>query len=63
MERESIRVEDIASDPYVACTAQNLYKSPEFMKEYEAAHARRIRRGWKIEGVADCPDDSTLEVG
>jgi hypothetical protein len=54
-ERESIRVEDIARE--AECSAQNLYKSPEFMKELRAARARRIRRGWKVEGVADRPDD------
>ncbi len=60
-ERESIRVEDIARE--AECSAQNLYKSLEFKREWDAARARRARRGWKIEGVADCPDDSTLDVG
>jgi hypothetical protein len=59
--RESIRVEDIAKE--AKCSAQNLYKSPVFKREWEGARERRIRRGWKIEGVADCPDDSTLDVG
>jgi len=59
--RESIRVEDIAKE--AKCSAQNLYKSPEFKRFWKAAQAKRIRRGWKIEGVADCPDDSTLDVG
>jgi hypothetical protein len=59
--RQSIRVEDIAKE--AECSAQNLYKSPDFKREWDAARARRIRRGWKIEGVADCPDDSTLDVG
>jgi hypothetical protein len=59
-ELESIRVEDIAKE--AKCSAQNLYKSPEFMSALKAARAWRIERGWKIEGVADRPDDSTLEV-
>jgi hypothetical protein len=58
--RQSIRIRDIASDPYVACSPQNLYKSPAFMKELKATRARSIRRGWKSEGVADSPDDSTF---
>jgi hypothetical protein len=58
---ESIRVEDIAAE--AGCTLQNLYKSREFKREWESARERRIRRGWKVEGVADCPDDSTLDVG
>jgi hypothetical protein len=58
---ESIRVEDIAIE--VDCTPQNLYKSLEFQKEWDSARARRIRRGWKVEGVADCVDESTLDVG
>jgi hypothetical protein len=57
--RESIRVEDIARE--AGCSVQNLYKSPEFKKDLEAARKTRIRRGWKNEGVADCPDDSTLD--
>jgi hypothetical protein len=59
-ERESIQVEVIAKE--AECSVQNLYKSPEFTRELKAARARRIRRGWKNEGVTDCPDDSTLEV-
>ena len=58
---ESIRVEDIATE--AGCTPQNLYKSPEFQKGWKSAHARRIRHGWKVEGVADCQNDSTLDVG
>jgi hypothetical protein len=56
-ERESVRVEDIAEE--AKCSAQNLYKSPEFRGALKAVRARRIRCGWKTEGVADCPDDST----
>ncbi len=59
--RESIRVEDIAAE--AECSPQNLYKSPVFQKEWGAVRARRIRRGWKDEGVADCLDESTLDVG
>jgi hypothetical protein len=55
---ESIRVEDIAAE--ADCTAQNLYKSPDFKREWESARERRIKRGWKVEGVADCEDESTL---
>jgi hypothetical protein len=58
--RESIRIDHIANE--AGCTPQNLYKSPEFMNEFNSARARRTRRGWKIEGVADCPDDSTMDV-
>jgi hypothetical protein len=61
--QQSIRIQDIASDSFVACSAQNLYNSPEFMKEYKNARARRFRRGWKVDGVADCPDDSTPDGG
>jgi hypothetical protein len=53
--RESIRVEDIADE--VGCSFQNLYKSPEFMNEWKSARARRIKRGWKIDGIADCVPD------
>jgi hypothetical protein len=60
-ERESIRIEDIAAE--AACSPQNLYKSPEFKKEWGSARARRFKRGWKLDGVADCPDESTLDVG
>jgi hypothetical protein len=59
--RESIRVEDIARE--AECTPQNLYKSPDFKEKWKRACDGRIRRGWKIEGIADCPDDSTLEMG
>jgi hypothetical protein len=57
----SIRVQDIAHE--AQCSAQNLYRSDEFKKELGAARARRLRRGWKVEGVADCPDESTLDGG
>ena len=59
----SIRVEDIADDPYVNCSAQNLYKSPEFRKEWESARERRIKRGWKVEGVADRAGQVNLRRG
>jgi hypothetical protein len=59
-ERESIWVEDIADE--VGCSFQNLYKSPEFMNEWRSARTRRIKRGWKTEGIADRPDDSTIDA-
>jgi hypothetical protein len=59
--RESIRVDDIAKE--ADCTPQNLYKSPDFQSVLKSSRARRYKRGWKIDGVADCPDDSTLDVG
>jgi hypothetical protein len=58
LERESIRVQDIADE--AGCSFQNLYKSLEFMSEWNSARARRIKRGWKIDGTADRPDDSTF---
>jgi hypothetical protein len=59
--RESIRLDDIAKE--AGCTPQNLYKSPDFQSEWRSVRARRIKLGWKIEGVADCLDESTLDVG
>jgi hypothetical protein len=54
---ESIRVEEIAAE--AGCSPQNLYDSPEFRKVLAAARNLRIRRGWKLDGVADAADDST----
>ncbi|HZW31003.1 MAG TPA: hypothetical protein VFF52_09870 [Isosphaeraceae bacterium] len=55
---ESIRVEDIAVE--AGCTAQNLRRSPEFRRAFRQARDARVRRGWKIDGVADAADDATL---
>jgi hypothetical protein len=54
---ESLRVEEIAAE--AGCSAQNLYDSPDFRKVLAAARDWRIRRGWKLDGVADALDDST----
>jgi hypothetical protein len=54
---ESIRVEDLAAE--AGCTAQNLRRSPEFRRVFREAYDARVRRGWKIEGVADALDDAT----
>jgi hypothetical protein len=56
---DSIRVEDIAAES--GCSPQNLYKSAEFQQELKRAQAQRVRRGWKIEGIADSAVDSSLD--
>jgi hypothetical protein len=58
---ESIRIQDIAIE--TGCSFQNLYKSPDFRKEWESAREKRINRGWKVGGIADRPDNSTLDLG
>jgi hypothetical protein len=59
-EGESIRVEEIAAE--AGCSAQNLYESPEFRKVLAAARNRRMRRGWKVDGIADALEDPILSA-
>jgi hypothetical protein len=56
---ESIRVVDIAAQ--AGCSPQNLRRSAEFQRAYAIMRGQRIRRGWKIDGVADALDDATSD--